>query len=1037
MAGFLGAALLESVGAAQAPSSCSPNELHALVDESPKDERGHQRRVALLSSALHCENLMEYPSLAAQAAYELSLFYAGATDASQTDLRQAIVYAQQSADLLSVTENRKTWFNVSVAAARLRFHAAQERQDLIATRVALESLLPQLPDASWAAKSRQTYYLLLVDINEQLFEQGDGSALAQALGAIELFLELDVGRRPSVDRAEAFETKARLIAAAIRSEEVSTYQLADAVELFEKAIAVYRALSNREGRVRTQVNLARTLVQVEDSNFGRNVERAIKLLQLTLPTIDQHDDRDTYCEAANALASAFMARQEGNRDQNMREATHWFRAAFKLLEPTLPKDQRRWVRSAVNLAMALEAAKINEDENLQEADDLLTEVVAWLEKRNRFEETVKPLAIQFGIRLTWAQWGVPGQLDAAGALLAKAEERAAGLSPSRRAVLQADKGDYFRARYAAGKDGALESAVDAYQTAITLTNAAEAPSIWASLHNNLGNACNSRERPDLYPCARDAYQQALRVRTESAMPREHADTLVNIANLEFENAHWQEAANLYASIAKRQRGMFNAIEGQDVLLRSVSQSKRWFERAAYALAQQDRGEEGLWIAEQGKMRLLKRKLGLKEVAAVDAGLRTHLSELQSAPGTVILVPIVTTKGSVVFALYRSLADWVVKKTFLNELSADLVVQYLQGGKRGAAAKAGWIGAYQEVNSLGAPDGSPQRWSAELRSSQIWLGANLVQPTFDWLHREGIEPTNAVWITQGELALLPIHAALMGDGKLLIEHMPVTYAPSLMLLRGAARSGKVARSRKTGILSVGNPTSDPKLLFSEAEARTAVSKLPTAKARLLLYDQASPTAVKRQLKTVRIFHFAGHASFDRDDPLKSHLLMSNQQRLTVAALQTSMKGGGPDLAILSACESGLIQVYDIANEFQGLPAAFLSLGTKGIISSLWPVKDGPTLFLIDRFMMAFAVEGKSASVALRDAQLWVRDASGEELAIAARRLSTVAKDKAAKEGLDKLARFVELKPQWKPYADPMLWAGLFYSGGEIYASRDHN
>ena len=83
------------------------------------------------------------------------------------------------------------------------------------------------------------------------------------------------------------------------------------------------------------------------------------------------------------------------------------------------------------------------------------------------------------------------------------------------------------------------------------------------------------------------------------------------------------------------------------------------------------------------------------------------------------------------------------------------------------------------------------------------------------------------------------------------------------------------------------------------------------------------------------------------------------------------------------------MYGIANEFQGLPAAFLGMGTKGVISSLWPVGDGPALLLMDRLMDSILVHRVSIPVALRDAQIWLRDAHGEQLAEVARRLLALA------------------------------------------------
>jgi len=1017
------------------PVACTEGDLRNRVREYPKEEHAQERRAALLASALSCPNVSDYLAAAGEAAYELALFYSGATRHSSVDMVQAIAYAEKSVDMLSRTPNKKAWFNVGLASVQLRLRAAQTLTELAQAQEALERLLPQLPDAPWVDDARLEYYSLLADINESANQLGEPAARSRAIGAIDRFLELDAKRRLTTERPNALERKARLLAAPNRTGGSGANDLPAAASLFEKASDLYRTLGDTAARTRAQINLAVAYVHVEDRNFGQNIERAIRLLESILPGVNPRADRDTYCDAANTLASAYMARQQGSRDSNMLGAVRWFRSTHKLLDPNEPRDQARWVRSSMNLALALEATKISEESNLQEADDLLTKVIGWLEERKRFSDTVRPLAIQVDIRLTWAAWGVPGQLDEAGAVLAKAEGRAAHLPPAQRAGVQADKADYLRARYAEGDEKALDQAIAAYRVAISLTDAADSPSIWASLQNNLGNACNSQIRPDLYQCARDAYQQALKVRTETAMPREHVDTLVNIANLEFENANWREAADLYVSVAKRHRGMFDAIDSKDVLLHSVSQSKRWFERAAFALARDGRAEEGLWIAEQGKMRLLKRKLGLKEASTEDAGLRYHLADLAAPTGTLILFPIVTTKGGVVFSLFKSQTDWVLKSFFLDGLSADAAVTYLQGGKRARPAK-GWLGAYSGVHESSAPtEGALRQWSKELRISQAWLGSTLAQPVFERLKGESISATAVVWVTQGELALLPIHTALMQDGRTLLEHMPVSYSPSLLLLKsGESGRTRAARTRPTKLLSIGNPTSDPALPLAEVEARSAAMKVPAAGVRLLLGAEATPQRLKQELRKTKILHFAGHANFDRSDPLRSHLQLANGQRLTVADLQASMGGVGPDLAILSACESGLIQVYGIANEFQGLPAAFLGMGTTGVVSSLWPVDDGPTLFLIDHLMeLLLTSADTSASSALRQSQLWIKTARGQELAIVASRLANAARTKAAKDRLTKIGWLFRHRPQWQPYSDPSHWAGFFYSGKESHAN----
>src|SRR6185295_4991930 len=71
----------------------------------------------------------------------------------------------------------------------------------------------------------------------------------------------------------------------------------------------------------------------------------------------------------------------------------------------------------------------------------------------------------------------------------------------------------------------------------------------------------------------------------------------------------------------------------------------------------------------------------------------------------------------------------------------------------------------------------------------------------------------------------------------------------------------------------------------------------------------------------------------------------------------------------ACTAPLRRTCHMANEFVGLPAAFMSIGANGAVSSLWPASDGPTLFLMARLLRELH-SGTPPARALKDAQLWL-------------------------------------------------------------------
>jgi CHAT domain-containing protein len=63
--------------------------------------------------------------------------------------------------------------------------------------------------------------------------------------------------------------------------------------------------------------------------------------------------------------------------------------------------------------------------------------------------------------------------------------------------------------------------------------------------------------------------------------------------------------------------------------------------------------------------------------------------------------------------------------------------------------------------------------------------------------------------------------------------------------------------------------------------------------------------------------------------------------------------------LSACSTGLPRQHP-ANEFIGLPTAFLIAGAKNVVGSLWPVDDAATCLLMREFYSALVQNGELVS-----------------------------------------------------------------------------
>ena len=162
--------------------------------------------------------------------------------------------------------------------------------------------------------------------------------------------------------------------------------------------------------------------------------------------------------------------------------------------------------------------------------------------------------------------------------------------------------------------------------------------------------------------------------------------------------------------------------------------------------------------------------------------------------------------------------------------------------------------------------------------------------------------------------------------------------------------------------------------SKSEADSIVDILGTSNA-----DNFSGFSANRErlLNTnaadYKILHFATHGLIDEKRPELSGIVLSrfdeNGQKMDEFFRLHDIYGMNlnSDLVVLSACNTG------IGKEVRGegllsLNNAFLSVGAKSVMASLWKVEDGATLELMKNFYDAMANEKLTPSKALQKAQI---------------------------------------------------------------------
>ena len=141
--------------------------------------------------------------------------------------------------------------------------------------------------------------------------------------------------------------------------------------------------------------------------------------------------------------------------------------------------------------------------------------------------------------------------------------------------------------------------------------------------------------------------------------------------------------------------------------------------------------------------------------------------------------------------------------------------------------------------------------------------------------------------------------------------------------------------------IADPTAD--LQHARAEGRAVHTRLGGS---MLLGEQATQAATLDAISSgARVLHFAGHGALDAESPWQAHLLLANDERLTLADLLVARPILG--IVFLSGCETGVRGALS-SQHAVGLPDAFLLSGARAVIATDRVVPDADARTFVDHF-----------------------------------------------------------------------------------------
>ena len=261
-------------------------------------------------------------------------------------------------------------------------------------------------------------------------------------------------------------------------------------------------------------------------------------------------------------------------------------------------------------------------------------------------------------------------------------------------------------------------------------------------------------------------------------------------------------------------------------------------------------------------------------------------------------------------------------------------------------------------------------------------------------------------TDGALRLLPFEALMDGD-KYLIESKQIRYTPS---------AKEFIRTHKFNIKDEGKDItmfSDPNYESKSGKSMEMVADTPNVNkavqtrsiknmgtfkrlrgfkkeeevlqssfngVKLFSRENANEENILR-VKSPKILHITTHGYFISDENITNPMLKSGvalsganigikQQTgegLANALKLSGLSLDGTDLVVLSACETGLVDVKDTSS-VASLPKTFIQAGSKNVLMSLWSVDDNSTVELMKEFYTDTKGNEKKFNEVLRNAKI---------------------------------------------------------------------
>ncbi|CAA7269579.1 unnamed protein product [Cyclocybe aegerita] len=249
---------------------------------------------------------------------------------------------------------------------------------------------------------------------------------------------------------------------------------------------------------------------------------------------------------------------------------------------------------------------------------------------------------------------------------------------------------------------------------------------------------------------------------------------------------------------------------------------------------------------------------------------------------------------------------------------------------------------------------------------LWL--DVVQPILSGIGYSS-PPSHRMriwWCPTGPLAFLPLHAAgIYGEdrtpGSLVSDFVVSSYTPTVTALLEKLKEEPAKKQGHDTILLVSQPETPGRTKLpgakKETEALIALMSGKGIEPQLLEGEEATTVRVKTEMAAHSCIHLACHAVQDIAKPLNSGFCLHDGLLQLLEIMPQRL--ANTEHAFLSACQTSTGD-ENLSDEAVHLAAGMLAAGYRGVVATMWSIRDKYGPEIASTFYSRLLEEGESCA-----------------------------------------------------------------------------